>query len=235
MALSEEDLKRLEAEEKQKLEEQQYREEIRSRLNKASAKKTGGKAWMLLLLVPLAFGIFALNSSSSSRTQKNVNSIPTPQINSKAIYEQGKKEIELLKQQAQELSTLFCSERSKPNVRYVNLTDFAKMYEKAGEIVNLRPVIDVEPSLEDCKNVIDICLKQWGAKECRDIAEQKIWIGMTMNQLILSWGLANDTNNSTYSFGVNSQWVYGNPIYGANYVYLEGKDKNSMKVTSWQD
>jgi hypothetical protein len=80
--------------------------------------------------------------------------------------------------------------------------------------------------------IIDICLKIWTKKECEDIATTKIWIGMEKEQLILAWGLPNDRNNSVYSFGINSQWVYGN--FGP-YVYLEGKDKSSMKVTSWQD
>ena len=54
-------------------------------------------------------------------------------------------------------------------------------------------------------------------------------------ELNLSWGNPNDKNNTTGSWGIHTQWVYGNPIYEANYVYLEGKDSDSMKVTSWQN
>lgn len=106
------------------------------------------------------------------------------------------------------------------------------MYEAKGQQVTLNPVINVKPAAENCKKVVDICLKLWTPEECRSIAETKIWIGMDEDQLILSWGLPNDKNNSTYTFGVHSQWVYGD--FGP-YVYLEGKDSSSMKVTSWQD
>lgn len=235
MNLSEEDKKRLEEEEsyrKKVGEEEKYREEIRNKLNKP---KTSGKAWMFLLLFPLVIGILALNSSTNSREQKNIDSNPASQTNLKASEEQKKKEEEQRKQQIQELSVLFCSERSKSDIRYVNLEDFITMYEASGGTVNLRPAMNVKPLAKSCEKIADICLRMWNSKECKDIAETNIWIGMSEDQLILSWGLPNDRNNSVYSFGVNSQWVYGNPIYGADYVYLEGKDKDNMKVTSWQD
>jgi hypothetical protein len=131
-----------------------------------------------------------------------------------------------------ELSQTFCEKRSKALIRSVNLDDFILMYKKAGETVTLRPANGVYPTTENCQKVVDLCLNLWGKEECQNIADTKIWIGMDKEELILSWGLPKDRNNTVNSFGVSSQWVYGN--FGP-YVYLEGKDENSMTVASWQD
>lgn len=63
----------------------------------------------------------------------------------------------------------------------------------------------------------------------KSISERKVFIGMEKLELIYSWGEPNDVNKTTYSGNVHEQWVYGNPIYGANYVYLD----NDI-VTSYQ-
>ncbi|MCL5970307.1 MAG: hypothetical protein M1450_02315 [Patescibacteria group bacterium] len=214
-------------EEKKKVEEEEaYRAEIREKSKKK--KRIGCLGWIVIFFV---IGIVVSALTYSSNPTKKINNA-TSNVNSQVSEEQKKKEEEQRKQQSQELSNLFCTERSKPNIRAVNLADFIAMYEAKGETVKLRPANGVYPTNENCQKVIDICLKLWDTEECKKISETKIWIGMTKDQLILSWGLPNDRNNSTYSFGVNSQWVYG--TYGP-YVYLEGKDDNSMKVTSWQD
>lgn len=217
MAISEEQKKKIE-------EEEVYRAELRG--NSKKKKGIGCLGWLGILFVIGIVGSGMASTFNPAKQLKNATS------NSIVNEEQKKKEVEQHQQQLQELSTLFCSERSKPNVRAVNLADFIAMYEANGETVTLKPANGVYPTKENCQKVIEICLKLWNTEDCRNIAERKIWIGMTTDQLILSWGLPNDRNNSTYSFGVHSQWVYG--TFGS-YVYLEGKDKNSMKVTSWQD
>lgn len=215
MALSETQKKKIE-------EEEAYRAKIGGAPKKK--KSIGCLGWIIILFF---IGIVASAINPKKQIEK-----ATSNANPKISEEQKAKEQQQLKQQSQELSNLFCSERSKPNIRAVNLADFIVLYEAKGETVTLRSAKGVYPTDENCQKVADICLKLWNIEECRNIAERKIWIGMTDNQLILSWGLPNDRNNSTYSFGVNSQWVYG--TFGS-YVYLEGKDKDSMSVTSWQD
>lgn len=129
------------------------------------------------------------------------------------------------------LAQTFCDERSKPYTRAVNLSDFIAMAEADGKEVNLRPANGVYPTKDNCKKVADICLNVWNKEECEDIATRKIWIGMDDDQLMLSWGLPDDRNNTVSSWGVRSQWVYGL----GEYVYLEGKSNNELKVTSWQN
>lgn len=132
------------------------------------------------------------------------------------------------------LANSFCKNRSdgKP---YFNLQPIVKSF--AGEDYDSKLIYNTtqKPSSDDCKKVSEWCLKAWSKQECEDIADKKIWIGMKELQLNISWGNPNDKNNTTGSWGIHSQWVYGNPIYGANYVYLEGIDESSMKVTSWQN
>jgi hypothetical protein len=63
------------------------------------------------------------------------------------------------------------------------------------------------------------------AKFADAIRQQKIVLGMTAPQVLLSWGKPEDINRSVGSWGVHEQWVYGN-----QYVYLE-----NGKVDSFQD
>jgi len=65
-------------------------------------------------------------------------------------------------------------------------------------------------------------------KNC--ILNKKICIGMTKEDVIASWGTPKDINKSVGSWGVHEQWIYGNPLYGAQYLYFE-----NGKLTSWQD
>jgi hypothetical protein len=204
MALSEKDKKRIEEEEK-------YRAGIKKDLNKKPKSKL---PWLVLIFIVISI-IFAgiMNSSSNKSSTSSTN--PTISQADKSA-----------------LAQTFCSARSKPNARYVNLDDFIAMYNANGKTVTLRPVMNVTPAADKCAQVIDICLKLWNKDDCSKIAERNIWIGMDKEELILAWGLPNHKNDTVGAWGINSQWVYGD---FKPYVYLEGKDENSMKVTSWQD
>lgn len=219
MALSEEQKKKIE-------EEEAYRAKVRESSKKK--KGVGCLGWIIILIV---IGIIVSALSYSVTPKKQIDKANF-NANTQLSEEQKKKAEEQQRQQLQELSTTYCSERNKPNVRMVNLADYIAMYEAKGETVTLKPANGVYPTEENCQKVMDICLKMWNTEDCKNITERKIWINMTDDQLILSWGLPNDRNDSVYSFGVHSQWVYG--TYKP-YVYLEGKDKDNMKVTSWQD
>lgn len=208
MDLTEEQKKTIEAEEA-------YRAQVRS--SSFPNKKRG--IGCLGAIVAFVFAMIVLGTVMTMYyPQGNSNNNATP---TETVTEVDKNR----------LAQTFCDERSKSFSSSVNLVDFIKMYENPGTTVTLRRA-NAKPSIDNCKKIIDICIKSWDKEECKDIAEKKIWIGMDRDQLILSWGIAKDENNSTYSFGVHSQWVYGD--FGS-YVYLEGKTEGSMKVTSWQD
>lgn len=131
-----------------------------------------------------------------------------------------------------DLADIFCETRSKAYSRYVNLDDFSTMLEEAGKEVTLHSVSNRAPSRASCRRVAEQCLKVWSEINCREMAERKIWIGMMEDQLILSLGLPKDQNDTVGTWGIHTQWVYGD--FGP-YIYLEGKSRDDLVVTSWQD
>ncbi|HBA88530.1 MAG TPA: hypothetical protein DCZ75_11285 [Geobacter sp.] len=69
--------------------------------------------------------------------------------------------------------------------------------------------------------------KMWTKKINKHIEEGKIFIGMSAEQVVASWGEPDDMNRSVGKWGVHEQWVYR----GANtYLYFEND-----KLTSFQD
>lgn len=67
----------------------------------------------------------------------------------------------------------------------------------------------------------------WSKKVEQAVLNGKIFIGMTKQQVIESWGKPDDINRTVGRWGVHEQWVYGN--YGT-YLYFE-----DGILTSWQD
>ena len=103
---------------------------------------------------------------------------------------------------------------------------------ESGEVTTIHNVFDQAPSKASCRRIAEQCLKRWSKTECEGMAEQKIWIGMTANQLMLSLGVPKDKNNTVGAWGISTQWVYSD--FGP-YVYLEGDSEDDLTVTSWQD
>ncbi len=66
---------------------------------------------------------------------------------------------------------------------------------------------------------------KYSTADANRIIERKIWIGMSKEMMIDSWGTPKDINRSVGSWGVHEQCIYGD-----TYVYVEND-----KVTSWQD
>ncbi len=64
----------------------------------------------------------------------------------------------------------------------------------------------------------------------RVMLEGKIQVGMTKEQVIISWGAPRDVHRTVFGFSSNEQWIYGDPLYGAKYLYFDND-----KLTSWQE
>ncbi|MFZ3064741.1 MAG: hypothetical protein WA277_05615 [Nitrospirota bacterium] len=71
-------------------------------------------------------------------------------------------------------------------------------------------------------------VRKWNKGILDAIKKHSIVMGMTKEQVKLSWGLPIDINRSVGSWGVHEQWVYGR--YSRTYLYFE-----NGKLTSWQD
>ncbi|GAB2488452.1 hypothetical protein GCM10027164_17070 [Algoriphagus taiwanensis] len=69
-------------------------------------------------------------------------------------------------------------------------------------------------------------IKKYGPTSGEKVFNKLIWIGMTEEMLLDSWGSPNDINRTVTSSLVRKQYVYS----GGRYVYVE-----NGKVVAWQD
>ena len=68
--------------------------------------------------------------------------------------------------------------------------------------------------------------KKYGSSVATRILEGKIWIGMTEQMLLESWGQPEDINTTVTRYSSRKQYVYGS----GRYVYVE-----NGKVDAWQN
>lgn len=86
-----------------------------------------------------------------------------------------------------------------------------------------------EEAISDIKNAFYTknSFLKWGRRVLKAIEKKEIFLGMTKDQVIASWGLPGKINQSVGGWGVHEQWIYGD--YGP-YLYFENN-----KLKSWQD
>jgi hypothetical protein len=77
------------------------------------------------------------------------------------------------------------------------------------------------------KNPVPDLIKKWGKKIVKSIQEGEIFMGMTSEQVKMSWGEPDDVNRTVTEWGVHEQWVYEE---SRKYLYFE-----DGKLTSWQE
>ena len=83
---------------------------------------------------------------------------------------------------------------------------------------------------EECRTIVSKLLDITTEDRVRQISEgRKIGIGLSNVEVIYSIGYPDDINTTTTTAGTHEQWVYGDPLYGASYVYLD-----DGVVTSYQ-
>lgn len=70
-------------------------------------------------------------------------------------------------------------------------------------------------------------IAKWGKRVLTAIKENKVFIGMSKEQVRASWGVPDDINRTVGPWGIHEQWIYGN---NGTYLYFEND-----KLTSWQD
>jgi hypothetical protein len=90
---------------------------------------------------------------------------------------------------------------------------------------SIRHKNEIKAQIQKEREKRDALIKKYGEVNGSKIYQQKIWIGMTRQMLLESWGKPDDINRTVGGFGVHEQFVYGD-----KYVYVEDGE-----VTSWQD
>jgi hypothetical protein len=97
--------------------------------------------------------------------------------------------------------------------------------EKANDKKAKEDKIYLQEKEKEDKIYLNKLVKKYGYSNAKNIFAKKIWIGMTKDMAILSWGNPETINRSVGSWGVHEQWVYGDA-----YLYFE----NGV-LTSWQN
>lgn len=104
-------------------------------------------------------------------------------------------------------------------------------YDKLGKALSIPPdKLNVVTDVEIAKKTMANCLNKLDRQHCEDVINGAIWIGEPKEWLMLTMGNYTSSRNTTTVNGlIREQWVYGDPIYGATYVYFDND-----KVSSWQ-
>jgi len=55
----------------------------------------------------------------------------------------------------------------------------------------------------------------------KDLRERKVWIGVTKEMALLSWGRPDDINKTITTHIVREQWVYQRSHYKSDYLYFD--------------
>ena len=63
--------------------------------------------------------------------------------------------------------------------------------------------------------------QKWSKSVLEAIAASEVLIGMTSAQARTSWGYPDDKRVTITKRGTSEQWIYGRPLSGASYLYLE--------------
>lgn len=226
-------------EEKMKIyEEEKARIEAREKAKKdiKAKKQTRGCLGCLGVVVLLVVVGSIVGGTNGGGKKESTQPTPTPTKSAEQLAQERARQEEEHQRTVESLAATFCEERQGQYsygiffCNCVDLDSIIELLESSGP-VTIRNA-GKPPTEESCRRVSELCLKVWDKEDCKSMAERKIWLGMTKEQLYISWGVPRDKNDTVGSWGVHSQWVYGD--FGP-YVYLEGKSKDNLVVTSWQD
>jgi len=220
--LTEEEKERIEAEETYRA---KVREELKEEPKKIKENKTswwkpkGLGAWLFVIIIILVIFVSFIGKNQTQTGINNYNSsTPTQDPEQEKIW---------IKDQAK----IYCDNHKKQGLKIPNvkqLEDKTKPDSINGESL----------TSSDCEKITDWMSEHFTKEDMVNIAKGSGWIGMTPYQLMFTIGLPWDENKTVMKDYVHVQWVYGNPIYGANYYYFEGsspEDMNTWKLTSMQD
>lgn len=189
--------------------------------NKSWYKKWWGVALLVVFGGPLALGILAglLSAIAQPTTDdKQNNTSVTTQDSATADKQKADDEVaakELTRTLIEGYVPKYCQNHQDRKIPLPFEKDGNWQYDIENPTVKL--------SNQDYRNVITYLVNNINssAQSLESISEAKISIGMSRHELLLAWGLPSDINDTVTASGKSSQWVYGNPAYGANYVYLD--------------
>ena len=217
--------------------------------NNANKSKVGDKVKMValatfvVLLALTGIAVFAPSESDKSTDQDSDNQTTQASAQGEVKSKSEQKE-ELAKQESEKkwldsVAKTYCDNHKK--------TDFKKGHI---EFTGVTKEHGSQFTLDDCKKIIsyfkDLSPKfrivigepsdeESIKKVIEAVAEGKIQMNMSIHEVAASWGTPDNVNTTTTQFGENQQWIYGDVLSRTQYVYLDGEETATLKVTSWQD
>ena len=102
------------------------------------------------------------------------------------------------------------------------LDSMAKVYEQKKLKQVKEAVLKRKQAQEERKKYL---ITRYGGSNAERILQNKIWIGMTKEMALESWGNPDDINRTVTAYYIHEQWVYS-----SQYLYFE-----DGILTSWQD
>ena len=69
----------------------------------------------------------------------------------------------------------------------------------------------------------------WPEEIQKTIKEKKVSVGMTKEQVLLSWGKPKEVNSDSNKYGTSEQWVYS--VWGGNYLYFDNGTLSSIQTS----
>lgn len=183
-------------------------------------KKWWGILLIIFVFVPLFFTVFiiafAIASYDDSATdfQDSADSQSYEQSEEQRIKDEAAAKA-LAKQLIEDYVPTYCQNHQQKRIPLPFAEGDTWKYNTENPTVGV--------SEQDCRNVITYLVDnvESSAPTLEKISRAEISIGMNRHELLMSWGVPNDVNTTTVAGSANAQWVYGDPIYGASYVYLE--------------
>jgi hypothetical protein len=205
MALSEADKQRIIAEEK-------FRAETRATLepdNKKGKKKATSLetlAAMILLLIICGVCFYLLSLA--------VNSLPSQE------------EIESRRsEKVEKYAPQYCDSRKNDSTRPYTVIEGAGI-----EIVRKAVKQGTELTIEDCKSTVYAMLVfDLDDDKIESVINMKYWVGMPSLILTSSIGMPDDVNSQTTSEGKLEQYIYGNILNRATYIYVLNNEVQSYQ------
>lgn len=183
-------------------------------------KKWWGILLIIFVFIPLFFTVFiiafaiASYDNSATDSQESTGSQSYEQTEEQRIKDEAAAEA-LSRQLIEDYVPVYCQSHQQKRIPLPYAEGDTWKYNTENPTVGV--------SEQDCRNVITYLVDnvESSAPTLQKISNAEISIGMNRHELLMSWGVPNDVNTTTVAGGTNAQWVYGDPIYGANYVYLD--------------
>jgi hypothetical protein len=114
----------------------------------------------------------------------------------------------------------------KPGLSVPSFDDYREKAKQAAE--------EFEKKRIESENLVELSGKakqiktdhpSWTNVQCNDIADKRVWVGMTADQAISSWGKPQKRNKTVVQSGTHEQWVYPSD----QYLYFENGTLTSLQ------